>query len=386
VVASFLSAMKLINENMENSIPWKIIKKQLKGEINSQEEIELHLWINASEVNSLIYEEIMLDSSFKQDLVKGKWENINQEWYSFRDSLKPAKPNIVFTKSVFYTISGVAASILLILSIGFGLFYNRYNKEISLNTTGTYYVYSPRGQRTHVILPDKSSVWLNAESSLEYSVAYNRENREVTLKGEAFFEVSKNPEKPFIVNAADTKVKAYGTKFNVKAYPTEKYVEAILIEGSIGISTRTGSDRETKEIFLKPKEKYRYENLAFIEKENRIKPKDSISHQKSDIDSSLLKPKILVDKIENAERETLWKDGKIVFNNETFAELAVKMERWFDIKIHFEDEELKNFRFTGQFNNETINQAFEALKLASQNKCYYKIEFRDVKIFLNNKK
>ena len=378
--------MLLINEDMENSIPWKIIKKQLKGEINPQEENELHMWINASEANNLIYEEIMLDGSLKQDIVKGKWENINQEWYSFRDSLKPAKPKLIITKSLFYTVSGFAACILVILSIGFGLYYNRYNNEISMNSSGTYYVYSPRGQRTHVVLPDKSSVWLNAESSLEYSVAYNRENREVTLKGEAFFEVSKNPEKPFIVNAADTRVKAYGTKFNVKAYPTEKYVEAILIEGSIGISRKTDSNREDKEIFLKPKEKYRYENPAFIEKEEMIQPRDSILYQKSVIDSSLVKPKILVDKIENAERETLWKDGKISFNNETFAELAIKMERWFDIKIHFEDEELKNFRFTGQFNNETINQAFDALKLASQNKCFYKIEFRDVKIFLNKKK
>jgi len=95
---------------------------------------------------------------------------------------------------------------------------------------------SPVGMRSHVILPDGTKVWLNAESSLKYQVPFIQKNRKIYLEGEAFLDVAKNKKSPFIVTAANTSVEVTGTRFNVKAYPTESFVAVALQEGSVKLS------------------------------------------------------------------------------------------------------------------------------------------------------
>jgi transmembrane sensor len=232
-------------------------------------------------------------------------------------------------------------------------------------------------------LPDSSRVWLNSETSLRYPVAFNGKTREVTIEGEAFFKVKKNPDKPFFVNTSDIKVKVYGTSFNVKAYPTERYIETTLIEGKLSITPKQGKLDGNQEIFLKPKDKltYRKEGLnphgiseTDISKQSKL---NTVQQAKNTA------PQVILAQNINPDQENLWKDGKLLFNNEKFIDLAIKLERWYDVKIHFENEEIKNFRFTGYFDKETINQAMEALKISSQRSYSYKLIFRD--IYLSSK-
>lgn len=218
-------------------------------------------------------------------------------------------------------------------------------------------------------------MWLNSETSLRYPANFDRESREVTIEGEAFFEVEKNPEKPFIVKTSELQVKVYGTSFNVKAYPKEKTIETTLIEGKLSIIPY--EQKNTKEIFLKPQEKITYKKISgAVAEAPSVKPKTQTKGGQIE----KLEPKIQLVTNVDVKPESSWKAGKLYFKDETFGEMAIKLERWYDVKLHFEDEEIKEYRFTGVFDKETINQAMEALRLSSQESYHYRMKFRDIYI------
>ena len=108
------------------------------------------------------------------------------------------------------------------------------------------------GSRTHLTLPDGTKVWLNAGSHLSYGKTYNAATREVNLTGEAFFDVARNSQKPFLIHTARIDIQVLGTSFNVKSYPTDRTTEATLIRGSIEVSIK---DRPSEKIILRPNEK-----------------------------------------------------------------------------------------------------------------------------------
>jgi ferric-dicitrate binding protein FerR (iron transport regulator) len=234
-----------------------------------------------------------------------------------------------------------------------------------------------------VVLPDQTKVWLNSESSLRYPVSYNQKTREVQIKGEAFFEVHKNPLKPFLVYANEIKVKVYGTSFNIKAFPNEKEIETTLIEGKLSITTEGKNGKEGEEIFLKPNERCIYNRVLAVEVKNPTKVISSKEIVKEPTTTVQKEPTIILAKNINPDVEVNWKNGKLIFREETFGELAIELERWYDMKIHFTDDKIKNYKFTGVFDKETVNQAFEALRLSSQQSFKYEITFRD--IFLDTK-
>ena len=107
---------------------------------------------------------------------------------------------------------------------------------------------SPVGMRSHVILPDGTKVWLNAESKIRYSMPFVRENREVSIEGQAFLDVFHNKKSPFIVNAANTKIEVTGTSFDVKAYPEEELVTVALQKGSVNLTTSNGVETKTTQM------------------------------------------------------------------------------------------------------------------------------------------
>jgi transmembrane sensor len=359
-------------------IPWDLIKKYCKGELTGSEEDNLSQWCNAEEINQLFFEEVLADDSFRVALATSNDRANEEQWATVYNSLKPAKPNIIFSRNQFFRIASIAATLLILVGVGITLVYISWqNRGFSENDFT--YIYSPRGQRTQVVLPDSTRVWLNSETSIKYPVSFNKKLREVTIVGEAFFKVKKNPEKPFFVNTTDIKVKVYGTSFNIKAYPTDKYIETTLIEGKLSVIAKTGSEKPGNEIFLKPKDRLKFQIPGAIETDS-INPVSEKVALKNNSSKKANLPKVLLSRNVNPDQENLWKEGKLIFKDETFGEMTIKLERWYDVKIHFEDEKIKNFRFTGQFDKETINQAMEALKISSRHCYQYKIIFRDIYI------
>lgn len=209
------------------------------------------------------------------------------------------------------------------------------------------------GSKTRIQLPDGSIVWLNAGSKLIYDKDFGKEERPVTLSGEGFFDVVRDPSKPFIVRTTNIEVRVLGTVFNVKAYPEDKSSETSLIHGSLEVSIKS---RPRDKIILSSNEKLVVENKT-------LAPKDSLSDDKDLPVMSL--NQIKHNPLDNSVNETQWIDNKLVFDNEPFADIAVKMERWFGVEIEITDSSLAAKRMTGKFERENIEQALEGLSYAS---------------------
>lgn len=228
------------------------------------------------------------------------------------------------------------------------------------------------GSKTNVVLPDGTQVWLNAGSKLIYPKSFGNTNREVVLTGEAFFDVVHNTEKPFIIHTVNMNIKVLGTRFNVKSYPTDKATVATLIRGSIEVSFK---DRPAEKIILKPNEK------IIVANSNNpvIKPIKTKLDEEPDGDPIVAVRGLTYYQHSRDVVETSWVENKLIFQNESFEELARQLERWYGINIRFKNPELQLLYFTGDFKNESIIQALDALKLS--NNFNYIIEGNNITIF-----
>ncbi|RXK62268.1 FecR family protein [Lacibacter luteus] len=232
-------------------------------------------------------------------------------------------------------------------------------------------VVMPNGKNTSFKLPDGSTVWLNAGSKLDYSKINDAGNREVHLTGEAFFDVVKNPARPFIIHTSTIDVKVLGTKFNVKAYPEDKTVETSLVQGSVEVFVK---NRPGEKYLLKPNQK-----LVLLNEEQTV-AKSSLAANKKDINLPIIAiTHLTYPKNDTLAVETSWIRNKLAFEDESFAEIAKKMERWYDVKIIFKNQELEMEELRGDFSKETLQQALDALRFASNFR--YKIEGKTVIIY-----
>lgn len=223
------------------------------------------------------------------------------------------------------------------------------------------------GSKTRIQLPDGTVVMLNSGSKLTYGKEYGLQLREVTLTGEGYFDVKKMKEKPFVIHTANINIRVLGTAFNVKAYPEDKHTETSLVRGSIEVTIKNRPDNK---IILSPNEK--------LIVENNVLPEHAGARAKTLIPTVSIN-KLKYDQVDKTLPETQWVENRLVFRDETFEELAARMERWYDVKIVIEGEQLKQTRMNGSFDKETIDQALEALKLMIP----FKMEQKDQKIIIH---
>jgi ferric-dicitrate binding protein FerR (iron transport regulator) len=212
-------------------------------------------------------------------------------------------------------------------------------------------------------LPDGTKVWLNAGSRLSYdSGTYNKDKRSVSLSGEAFFDVTKNKERPFIIRTNRICIKVLGTAFNVKAYPEDKITETTLLRGSIEL---TVNNKPCRKIMLRPNEKFLLiDDLPGDAERKKValtRQQPSGSAGKTRLVIQDIQPVLVANK-EYVE-EISWMNNDLVFENESLEELAPRMERWFNVTIEINDASLKSLHFTGVFHKETIGEALSAMQL-----------------------
>lgn len=226
------------------------------------------------------------------------------------------------------------------------------------------------GSRTQIQLPDGSVVRLNSSSSLTYDKNFGKNVREVNLTGEAFFDVTKDSSHPFIIHTNVIDIKVLGTAFNVRSYPNDVNTETSLIRGKVEVTVK---NRANEKIYLEPNEK-----LVVANDNSTIKtlanPHDQ-GNKKTDLSP---KPIYSVQHltyypVDSTVIETSWVDNRLIFQeNETFKEVALRMERWYGVQINFASEKVAGYRPFASFKNETITQALDELKLGF--KFNYKIE------------
>ena len=233
-------------------------------------------------------------------------------------------------------------------------------------------VVTKNGSSTKFTLPDGSTVWLNAGSKLDYTRIGETGNREIYLTGEAFFDVVKNPKRPFIIHTSSIDVKVLGTKFNVKAYPEDKTVETSLVQGSVEVFVKS---RPGEKYLLKPNQK-----LVLLNTTEQAVNELPANEVKPNLNLPIIAIKRLTyTETDTVAVETSWTQSKLVFKDEAFSDVARKMERWYDVEIIFRNKKLEEELLNGDFRKETLTQALEGLRFTTDFK--YKIEGNTVIIY-----
>jgi ferric-dicitrate binding protein FerR (iron transport regulator) len=273
-----------------------------------------------------------------------------------------------------YSWALLAAAVLVLALIAGSVYYMQSRQNLLAQQWHS--IHTPLGAKTKIMLPDSSAIWLNAGSSLKYSHEFGIRNREVHLSGEAYFDVHHNPSIQFLVKTSELTITSYGTAFNVKSYPDEGTIETTLIEGSIGITRSSIEDKRKDEVLLEPNQR-----VVYYRKTNTMKTAQAASETDKVPVPTTPEPKeqkttYLISKGIDTKEYTSWKDGTIFISSETLSELAVKLERKYNVKIHFGSEALKNLRFTGSLENETVEQVIHAIGIAAN--IEYEIEDRDI--------
>ena len=350
---------------MEATRIWILLGKKLSGEASAAEleELDALLSQGLGDVYPIhILEKIWRENPVHPPLYFNK--ALNDKWLRFEERLKALDetgeqvlPQATVkkgrVKALSYWVGGIAASLL----IGIGFFWATETRKTDTDNRITQIV-APKGGISKVQLPDGTHVWLNSGSKLTYENHFGEQLRKVTLVGEAFFDVVKDPLHPFIVTTGSFQLKVLGTAFNVRSYPSDKTSEAALVRGKIQIQLLKNPD---KEITLLPTEKLIIKNTE----QAAVKNKNlSRTHSAGSNDIPLIALSATHQSVNDTlPSEALWMENKLAFDAESFEEIAGKMERWFSVKIEFKNENVKGLRFTGEFKNESLYQTLASLQL-----------------------
>ena len=192
----------------------------------------------------------------------------------------------------------------------------------------------PLGQISEFIFADGTRVWLNSGTTLRFPDNPQDSLREVFLEGEAYFDVSKIKKRPFIVHTGPMDIRVLGTAFNVQCYPDMDKSETTLVEGSLEIQN------------------HKQELLAML------KPGEQLKFSRSTLSRSL-------SRVDTAPYKA-WRDGKLIFRDKSLGEIAGSLERWYNVRIIFSDEKIKNYRFTGTIlKHKPFDQILQAIRLTT---------------------
>lgn len=269
----------------------------------------------------------------------------------------------------------LAAAAIIIISVWtFYFFQQPENNNVAEKSIATtpHEITTTYGVRTTRQLPDGSCVWLNAGSKLIINEDFGESLREVTLTGEAFFDVAKNPDKPFIIHTPAVDIKVLGTQFNVKSYPSDKTTETSLLRGSVEVVVKKRPDEK---YVLKPNEK-----LVVLNEEITSPEKNNDWPANRNSNENIIAIKSLTyQQGDTTAIEAAWVRNKLSVKDEPFIELARKMERWYDVAFEFRNKWLEEAFITGSFENETLEQALEALRFSFDFK--YRINGKTVIIY-----
>ncbi|NII84006.1 MULTISPECIES: FecR domain-containing protein [unclassified Pedobacter] len=329
----------------------ELLGKQLAGEISPDESVELESILADNEALRAEYKQ--LQTYFESETAEE--ENIDLVFDRIRAQIQvPDEPRLKVAKNKGYSVWLKIAAVAAIVLAGV-LVYNR--EAIFFNKTDQLALKQAQTKATEIktiILADGSTVKMNSESSLRYPEHFSGDTRNVYLSGEAFFEVKKDAQHPFIVHTEQLAVKVLGTAFDVKAYQNDAFIETTLIRGSVAISLKNN----TKQTFtLKPNDKF-----TLVDGKSNLSQLTHFSGTGTD-----------------RVMETAWTNHELIYKNNRFDEIAKLFERWYDVKITFKEPELKAVRFTGHVDKETIAEALNVLKLIEN--FNYSIKGKNVYIY-----
>lgn len=305
--------------------PHILIARKISGNLSPEEETELESWRTESPDHEDIYKEML--ESWQLIDASSNWVIPDKDdvWKKINSHLINAKKS--YTRSFLLKVASIAAIFAFAIGLTIPFFYTPWeNRHDAKPIT----VKSPRGQKSEILLPDGTAVWLNSGSTLTYYTNFGEVNRDVELEGEAFFEVAKNDAHEFNVFADGIKVKVLGTAFDVNAYSDNENIEVSLVRGLISLSS--DPSRRISDLTVSPDQK--------------------VIINKKTLDYNLITC--------NAEVESIWRLGRMRIENATMKEVVKKMERWYGVNIELKGKEINdNYWFT--IKTESLTEMLELI-------------------------
>ena len=322
-------------KNIEN-FDWELLAKYINNEVNSREKLEVESWLNASVKNREELEKTRQMLKKVDVLFKNKKFVSDVAWKNVHSKIHPVQSEIFqhkkTRKEVILRFYKYAAILLVALLLGSVVYISFRNQMPALFQT-----VSAKNQVVNdYILPDGSVVTLNRNSTLLFPKHFKKDVREVTITGEAFFDVKPNANKPFIINAGDVQVKVLGTSFNVCAYPETETVEVVVKTGKVQVTRKnTGTEVENRQVFLLPGEK----GTLFSE-----------SHA--------------LEKSVNTDPNIIsWKTHDLVFNEIPLSEVIQCLEKVYNINIQVKEPELNDLVLTAHFDKKPVDFILNVVRL-----------------------
>lgn len=339
------------NRNIEE-INWDLLAKFLSDEASESEKEEMEAWAGRSGDHSAELksaEEIMKKARLAYRTRKfnpaAAWEKIEGELHDSPQvrTVVPRKEELSPRKWFLR----VAASLMLALALGSAGYYIGIRQHHS--AVFTEVLSNDQQVLREILLPDGTQVTLNSNSRLTYPRQFSGKLREVTIEGEAFFEVHPDASKPFVISAGDARVRVLGTSFNVCARPGEKTVEVVVETGKVEVTAPRQAQEPGRSLLLMPGEK----GILFQD------------HQQ------------LVKSLNDNPNVTAWKTRELIFEQKKLGDVIADLEKTYHTEIQLSDPALANLLLTAHFNHQSVDFILEvirltfSLELSAQNGQYF---------------
>lgn len=310
-----------------------LLPAYLSGDLSDSDKASIDLWRAGSPEN---------EQHFQNSLKA--WESISllQEMEQFNsfEALSKVHDKIAHSgASRWLNVIKLVAAIFLLPLMGYSgyvTFQNFSLKKSMAEHIIMQTISSRQGMVSQFLLADGTKVWLNSGSELQFPTRFAGDKREVMLKGEAFFEVTKDKKQPFRVNANDLKIDVLGTSFDVISYSDDCNSEVILAKGKVDLSSENGEIKKQYGL-LKAGERAIYE-----------KTKKSINIQSVDVDKYIS-----------------WREGSLIFRDDCMKDVVDRLSRWFNVEIIVNDPEINKYIYKATFRNENLIQVLNLLKLSA---------------------
>ena len=338
-----------MGNNDFNNINWNFIAKYLSDETTDTDNEVFELWLK-DKGNMKFFSKIK--KSWELTDKSDKMKNINTDtaWNKLHARIENDESTVTIKKNLLVKkFMSYAAIFILLLGFSFSgyLLYNSPLNPILYNLIEA----SNSELNKKVVLPDGSCVYLYSNSKIRFPKEFSKNNRKVNLKGEAFFEIVKNPEKPFIVSAKNARVKVLGTSFNVKANLPNKKVEVFVKTGKVILYKR---NNEHANVILKPG------NLGILSNNEISKKQNTNVNYLS------------------------WKTNDLIFKNNKLEDVISVINKTYNVKILFESSVIKNLRITSTFSKQPIDTVLEVI--CSTFNLNYKVkDTKEIVLTRNNK-
>lgn len=331
----------------KKQIPYELLAKYLSGQCTADEQEQVIRWLDEEPEHRFLLDKIRRQwNAVRVDTSAYVIPDKKMVWGKIQDRIRyKVKQVPLYSRSLLIRVSSVAA--VVALALGFALSFLINNPEESWQAAQyENVIMAPPGQKTQLVLPDGTLVWLNSGSRLSYNYQYSTCDRVVYLEGEAFFDVKKDTQYPFIVKAGAVDIKVHGTAFNVSAYADEDNIMVALLRGKVSLSSTADQNLLT----------YLFPN------QEAIVSKKSLSYH---VDSC------------DAEIESSWRYNLLKFEGASVKEVWKKLERWYGVDITLSNVDTsKSYWFT--IKTESLTELLEMINKISP--IEYKLDGKEVTI------